>query len=424
MTDPLHDRSTRRGFLGRAAAGLAGLVGAAAAAPAGLSPQRPAATPGRDDGEEAFWASVRDQFLIPEDRLYFNVGTLGPQPRPVLEAAVEAMRRTAMTYPPGVEWDDLKARLAEVVGGDPEGFAFPRNTTEAMNFVANGLELGAGDEVVTTDHEHIGGLCCWELARDRRGVRLTTVPLPLEPQGPDELVRLFARALGPRTRVVSVSHVTFTNGLVLPVAEIARLCHERGIVSVVDGAHPPGLMPVDVAAVGADFYASSPHKWLLAPQGTGFLYIAGGWRQRLWPTLASGGWDDPELGAHRFNHLGTIDESRLWGLDAALRFHLDIGTERVADRVEFLRRRLLDGLATLPRVEVVTPEAPGLAAGMVSFRVREMDALVLQRKLAEAANVRSRVIGEYGYGWMRLSPHIYNTPAEVDRVLAGIAAEL
>ncbi len=426
MQNPIHsdpdaaDAAGRRRFLRR----LAGGTTAVLAWPSLLEALAGRLPPGGGAPEdEAYWRLVRAQFLIPDDRIYLNVGTLGPQPRVVLDATVEHTRRVAMTYPPGVEWDALKVRLGRVVGCDPAGLVFPRNTTEGMSFVANGLELGPGDEVLTTDHEHIGGLCCWQLAAARHGVRLRQLPLPVPPSDPDELVDLFARAISPRTRVVSISHVTFTTGLVMPVREIVALCRERGTVSVVDGAHPPGLVRVDLRSLDPDFYASSPHKWLLAPQGTGFLYIREDWRTRLWPTLASGGWDDASLGAHRFNHLGTFDESRLAGLDAALRFHELIGTERIEARARALRRRLVALLRRDPRVRIVSPEPDALVAGMVSFSVEGTDSLELQRRLARAANVRTRVIGEYDYGWMRLSPHIYNAPDELERV-AGLIGEL
>jgi selenocysteine lyase/cysteine desulfurase len=201
------------------------------------------------------------------------------------------------------------------------------------------------------------------------------------------------------------------------------MCRERGIVCVIDGAHPPGMMEIDIHALGADFYASSPHKWLLAPQGTGFLWMREEWRTKLWPTLASGGWDDTSLGAQRFNHLGTLDESRLAGLDAALRFQQAIGIDRIAARVRQLRHRLRAGLAANPRVRIVSPEDDTLCAGMVSFQLEGVPSLELQRRLAQKANVRTRVIGEYDYGWMRLSPHIYNTVEEIDRVVGLIAEE-
>lgn len=372
--------------------------------------------------DEAFWYQVRSAFLIPDGRIYLNNGTLGPSPRIVVDAVTEHTRRVAATYPPGVAWDDLKRSVASLVGGDPRGFVFPRNTTEAMSFVAHGLALSEGDDVVTTDHEHIGGLEPWRVVAARRGVSLTVAPLPLTASSGDELLEAIWNRVSSRTRVVSVSHLTFTTGTRLPVEELARRCKNRGIVLCVDGAHPPGMLDVDVDGIGCDFYASSPHKWMLAPQGCGLLYLAEAWREDLWPTLASGGWDDLELGAHRFNHLGTIDESRLAGLLAASEFLHALGMDRVEGRVRYLRRRLEDGLRATDGVEVVTPSDEGLKGGMVAFAVDGVESAALQRHLSRTAAVRTRVIGEYGYGWMRLSTHVYNGPEQVDRVLELVEA--
>ena len=377
---------------------------------------------GPDD--EAYWALVKGQFLIAPDRIYLNNGTLGPSPRVVVDAVAEHTRRVAATFPPGVAWEDLKRSMADLVGGDPAGFVFPRNTTEAMSFVAGGLELETGDAVVTTDHEHIGGLEPWKLAAARHGLGLHVASLPAPAASSEALAEAVWSAVTPRTKVLSVSHVTFTTGTVLPVAELGRRCAEAGIVFVVDGAHPPGMMRLDVSRTGSDFYASSPHKWLLAPQGTGLLHIAPAWRERLWPTLASGGWDDLSLGAHRFNHLGTFDESRMAGLLAAAEFMQVLGMERVEARVRHLQGLLQAALQALPGVKVVTPGDEGLRVAMVAFAVEGVPALDLQAHLARVANVRTRVISEYGYGWMRLSTHVYNNPDEIRRVveLIGEAA--
>lgn len=368
--------------------------------------------------DEAFWAQVRSRFLIPADRIYLNNGTLGPSPSVVVEAVEEHTRRVAATYPPGVSWEDLKGSVSALIGGDPEGFVFPRNTTEAMSFVANGLEIAAGEEVLTTDHEHIGGLEPWRLLSARRGPLLRVAALPPTADSSEELLEAVWSRVTDATRVISVSHVTFTNGTTLPVRELAARSADRGIVLVVDGAHPPGMMRLDLEGLGGDFYASSPHKWLLAPQGSGLLYLAPRWREALWPTLASGGWDDKALGAHRLNHLGTFDESRMAGLLAAVEFLQAIGMERVEARVRYLRRLLQDGLKEIPGVSVTTPESDELATGMVAFRMDGVDSLDLQAHLARTERVRTRVISEYGHGTMRLSTHIYNRPDELHRVLA------
>jgi isopenicillin-N epimerase len=371
--------------------------------------------------DESFWSLVRSQFLIPPDRIYLNNGTLGPSPHVVVDAVTEHTRRVAMTYPPGVDWDDLKRSLSTLLGGDADGFVFPRNTTEAMNFVAHGLELEPGDEVLTTDHEHIGGLEPWKLVTARQGLPLHIVSLPVPAHSPDELLDAVWSGVTDGTRVMSLSHLTFTTGTILPIRELASRCAERGIVLAVDGAHPPGMMQLDLASVGGDFYASSPHKWLLAPQGTGLLYLSEAWRERLWPTLASGGWDDVSLGAHRFNHMGTMDESRLAGLLAASEFFLAIGMDRVEGRVRYLQGLLQDGLTSIPGVSITTPADNSMRAAMISFRVEGVESSALQGHLSRTQQIRTRVIGEYDYGWMRLSTHIYNGPDDIERVLELLA---
>ena len=380
--------------------------------------------PGGAPTDEPFWGLVRAQFLTPPDRIYLNNGTLGPSPHIVVDAVTEHTRRVAMTYPPGVAWDDLKQSLSSLLGGDADGFVFPRNTTEAMNFVAHGIELAPGDEVLTTDHEHIGGLEPWRLVTTRQGLPLRVVALPVPALSPDELLEAVWSGVTDRTRVMCVSHLTFTTGTILPIRELADRCAERGIVLAVDGAHPPGMMRLDLGELGGDFYASSPHKWLLAPQGTGLLYISEGWRERLWPTLASGGWDDLSLGAQRFNHMGTMDESRLAGLLAACEFFLAIGMDRVEGRVRYLQGLLQDGLASISGVTLATPSDNNMRAAMISFQIEGVESSALQGHLSRTARIRTRVIGEYDYGWMRLSTHIYNGPDEIERVLellSGVA---
>lgn len=400
----------RRSFLGL-------LGGAALVWPRTLETFAAEIQTGGSPGDEDYWGFVRKQFLIPRDRIYLNNGTLGPSPSVVVEAVAEHARRVASTYPPGVGWEDLKGAVGAFLGAHPEGLVFPRNTTEAMSFVANGLEFAPEDEILTTDHEHIGGLCPWQLASARTGASLRTFSLPVPAASRKALLDLILGALTPATRVLSLSHVTFTTGTVLPVEEVAAFCRENGILFVVDGAHPPGMMAVDLGGWEPDFYATSPHKWLLAPQGTGLLWLGEAWRTRLWPTLASGGWDDLSLGAHRLNHLGTFDESRMAGLLAAVGFLDALGMERIEARVRFLRNHLEGGIRALPGVRVASPGAEELKAGMVSFSLEGVDSLDLQRHLGQVARIRTRVIGEYDYGWMRLSTHFYNHPSELDQTL-------
>jgi cysteine desulfurase/selenocysteine lyase len=376
--------------------------------------------PGTADQEQvAYWQEVRDAFLLPEDRIYLNNGTLGPQPRIVVQATEDYGRRVAESFPPAIPWEALRDGLASLCGGDPDGFVIPRNTTEAMAVVAQGLEMGPGDEILTTDHEHIGGRSAWEMVARRAGASLVQARLPVPASSSQELLESIWARVTPSTRVLSVSHVLFTNGTILPVEALGARCRAAGIVFVVDGAHPPGLMPLDIGVVAPDFYLSSPHKWLMAPQGTGLLWMAPKWRERLWPLIPSGDW--AEGGARRFDHVGTIDGSRMAGLLAALEFHEALGSARVWARVRELQRHLRAGLTGVPGLELRSPEED-LTAGMVSFRIPGRDSMALQRDLARRAGVRTRVIGEFGLGWMRLSTHVYNQPAELDRVVGLVEA--
>ncbi len=365
------------------------------------------------------WTRVRDLFVIPRDRIYLNVGTLGVQPRSVINAVVDSTRNVAESFPPGVSWDAIKQKTAAIIDSDPAGLVFPRNTTEAMNFIANGLDYRAGDHIVTTNHEHIGGLCCWQLVAARHNLKLTQVDLGAPPTDPQQVFERIRVSLTPQTRVVSVSHVNFTTGFTMPVREIVELCRQRGIISVIDGAHPPGLVPMSIRELNPDFYAGSPHKWLLAPQGTGLLWLGEEWRTKLWPSVASGEWDNKQLGAHRFNHLGTLDESRFAGLLAALEFYELLGPARIYARIEQLRLTLLSGLSDIRGLQLATPASN--SAGMVAFKHPRLPSLELQKVLG-AKNVRTRVIGEYDYGWMRLSAHIYNSIDELGRVISLIGS--
>jgi isopenicillin-N epimerase len=361
------------------------------------------------------WSRLREHFLIPRDRIYLNVGTLGVQPRTVVHAVIDSTRKVAESLPAAVNWETLKQATARIIDSDTDGLAFPRNTTEAMNFIANGLDYRAGDHILTTNHEHIGGLCCWQLVAARRNLLLTQVDISAAPKDPQQVFEKIRDAVTPRTRVISISHVNFTTGFVMPVDEIVKLCRSRGIISVIDGAHPPGLMPMSIKQLNPDFYAGSPHKWLLAPQGTGLLWMGEEWRTKLWPTIASGEWNQTELGAHRFNHLGTMDESRLAGLQAALDFYQLVGPERIYARIGFLHDYLMDALKRVRGIRLMTPDAPH-SAGMVAFKLDGVSSLDLQKRLADR-NVRVRVIGEYDYGYMRFAPHIYNSVEEIDLVM-------
>jgi isopenicillin-N epimerase len=294
-----------------------------------------------DKDEEAYWTEVRKLFLIPEDEVYLNNGTVGSSPTPVLKAVFEGYRdseRMAQTDPEDypiwgyAAWNQFRDPLAQFIGCKREELALLRNATEANSYIANGIDLKAGDEVLMTDQEHPGGEHPWDLRAKRYGIVVKKVTLPRPVPDAATVLNLFQDAITPRTRVMFFSHITTVTGVVLPAKQLAALARSKGILSAVDGAHVPGMMKLDVHDLGCDMYSASPHKWLQSPKGTGFLYVRDEVIDRLWNTIATEGWDDTKIRAERFQRIGSSNVPALCGLKASIELANQIGMDRIEKR--------------------------------------------------------------------------------------------
>ena len=429
MNDPI----ARRGFLTQlAAAGLAtGLVPSSLEAASRLVSDEPFTVEPQDDDAKVF-AAARKRFLFPTNVTYCNTGTLGAIPRDVMDVFVKGLQQLEHELPdwpyyqadgePLTGYQTLTAARTEVgafIGAPADEIAFTLNATMGMSFIANGLELAAGDEVLSTNQEHTGGIGGWRLRAKRHGVVVKELPLAdaLE-KGPDGVMKMFADAITPKTRVIVFSHITSSRGIRLPAKALCALARERGVLSVVDGAQALGQIRVNVKDLDCDAYVASPHKWLLAPKGTGVLYVKRDVQPRVWNTLASGGFDDAEAGAFRFMHYGTGSPATVWGLLAALRFLDKIGIDRVERWDTMLSTRLRDGLSRLPHATFLSPHDPRFAAGITSFGVTGKTGREVQDALW-AKKIRVRAQGAAG---VRLSAHLYVSPADIDRTLDVIGS--
>lgn len=382
--------------------------------------------PARDlytSNQDAYWAELRHQFLIPPDEVYLNNGTVGSSPLPILKAVFDSYNdneKLAQTDPEdypiwgyGDQRNDVRDPLAAFVGASRDEIALVRNATEANSYIANGIDLKSGDEVLISDQEHPGGEQPWNLRAKRYGIVVKKFTLPKPPKDPAEILSVINDALTPRTRVIFVSHITTVTGVVLPAKEIAALARSKGIISAFDGAHVTGMMRLNLHELGCDLYSSSPHKWLQAPKGTGFLYVRDEMIDRLWNTIATEGWDEPKLRAHRFQRIGSSNVPALAGLRAALEFANGIGLDRIEQR----QRQLADYIhSEMMRrgAESWTSPNPALRGAIATVNVPPIKRMDLENWMWKQHKIRIRG-GEPSK--LRLSTPYYLQRKDIDRFL-------
>jgi len=375
-----------------------------------------------EKNEDAYWSELRKQFLIPEDEVYLNNGTVGSSPAPVLRAIFDGYNETEKMAQQDPEdypiwgyaaWNEFRDPLAAFVGCKRDELALLRNATEANSYIANGIDMKAGDEVLMTDQEHPGGEHPWNLRAKRYGVVVKKVTLPKPVQNAAQVLNQFNDAITPRTRVMFFSHITTATGVVLPAKELCALARSKGILSAVDGAHVIGMMRLNVHELGCDMYSSSQHKWLLAPKGSGFLYVRDEVIDRLWNTIATEGWDDPKIRAERFQRIGSSNVPSLWGMRAAIRLADDIGM----DRIERRHRQLCDyilGEMTKRGAESWTSPDPALRCAIATVNAPPIQRMDLEKWMWSTHKIRIRG-GEPSK--LRFSTPYYLQRKDIDRFL-------
>jgi len=374
--------------------------------------------------DEAYWRKVRSQFVLNEQIAFFNTGTAGPASRFVIQAHERIDSEIARNPYDPFHFDEISAtreQIADFVNASPEEVFFTHSTTDGMNVFAHGIDWRLGDEVLIAKHEHPGGYEAYQTLEKRQGIKIVWLDLPAPPEHPDQILEIYKRAITPKTRLIVVSHVLFVTGLLTPVKALTELAHSKGLLISVDGAQTLGVLPIDVKAYGFDHYAGSGQKWLLAGTGTGLTYISKDLQSRIWPLQ---GYD--QIGAPhphpilRYERAGQPNIPAWLGTGTATKVQLAIGRDNIEQRARQLSARVRSGLREIPGVRLYTSPDPRLSVALTTFSISGVTPEAVVQSLIEKDKIYIRTIVEDNITAVRASTHFYNTPDEVDHLLAAV----
>jgi isopenicillin-N epimerase len=376
-----------------------------------------------------YWTGIRKQFMLDKNSVFFNPGTVGAMPRVVVEKMTQHLNYIASHVADWAYQDDnkeefisgynnllgIRTKVGKLINANASEIAMTDNVTNGMSYLANGIMLQPGEEVLTTNQEHAGGQSGFMLKAKRYGSLFRTVDIGKPIKSAANVYDLVMNAIQPQTKVIMLSHMISGSGAILPVKEICKQARKLGITTILDGAQTIGQIKVDVQDIDCDAYTGCFHKWMGAPAGTGFLYIRPDRIQDVWTTVASGRWDNHDDEGFRFTQRGTGNFPVLKGLEASIDFHNEIGPERVYARIKELGLRLRTGLRSMNKVKIYSPEDESLCAGITTYNVQGMTGAQLQEEFWKRAKMRPRAQGpEFG---VRHCTHIFNNESEIDKAL-------
>ena len=376
-------------------------------------------------------SKLKDEFLLDPSVIYLNHGSFGACPRPVFEAYQRwqlELEREPVDFigrRRGARMAEARARLAAFLGVEASEVVYFPNPTTAANMAVRSLTLGPGDEVLTTDHEYGAMNRTWDFYAQRAGFSYVHRPMPLPMTTPEAFVEAFWGGVNARTRVIFISHITSPTALRFPVEAICRRARAAGILTIIDGAHAPGQIPLDLHALGADIYLGAAHKWLCAPKGSAFLYARPETQSMLLPLVVSFGYDSAAPGESRFidyhEYQGTRDFSAYLATPAAIDFQAAHDWPAVrADchaLVQTARKRIND----LTGLEPICPDSTDWFGQMATIRLPAIDFGRVGSQLWERYRIEVPLVDWNGQAFVRLSCQAYNSAEDVEALIRALA---
>jgi isopenicillin-N epimerase len=375
---------------------------------------------------ETYWALVHRQFPLEDGLTYLNAANVCPASRPVLDRHAEFLRdfQANPSFQNRLKYEALRERLREKIAASlrvsGEEIAITRNTSEGSNIVVKGVDLKPGDEVIITDHNHPSNNDAWKVRASRDGFTVKSLPVSVPAKSVNDLVAQMDAAITPRTKVIAITHVTSTTGVLYPAKQISELARRRGIWMHLDGAQTFGMMDINLKEIGCDSFSTSAHKWLMGPLEAGILYVRTDRIPQTWPSIVTAGWSDHLKGARKLEVYGQRDDPRIVALESAMDFQSLIGVEKIEARVRFLATNLKRQLTEIPGIQLKTNMEPELSGGVVKIKFANRDtksaydALYDRYRIAAAPTLYGDAEG------VRFSPHIYNSLEDLSRAATAV----
>jgi selenocysteine lyase/cysteine desulfurase len=373
--------------------------------------------------DEFYWREIQQAFTLDRTLINFNNGNNCPSPRVVHEAMkryLDMGNMLPIVYRAQVErnFEGMRRAMAKEFGCDPEEIAFTRNASESLQIAQNGIDLQPGDEVLTTEQDYPRMLTTWDQRMRRDKIKVTRIQFPVPTTG-DDLYQRFEKAITPHTKVLHFCHITNLTGQLFPVQRLSRLARQRGLLTVVDGAHALGQFPFKLRDLEMDYYGVSLHKWLLAPTGTGLLYVRKDKIAQTWPLQAAPEREDHDI--RKFEAIGTHPAGIRAGIAEALAFHQAIGAERKAARLRYLTMRWANALKPNPRIKIHSSLEPGQTWGLALVGIEGVDSPALAQFMMDKYRIVINAIKagqlpgpQFPYQGLRVTPNVYTTLEEID----------
>ena len=419
---------TRRAFFG--ALGMPTVTGMAVAtfAPSALERLSALATnltsPKEVASDESFWYEVQQAFTVDRSLINLNNGGVCPAPRIVQEAMKRHLDYSNLA-PAYTMWqilepqrEGVRQRLAMAFDCDPEEIALTRNASEGLQICQFGFDLKAGDEILTTTQDYPRMITTWKQRERREGIVLKQFSIPVPAEEPDEIVALFEQHITPRTRLILMSHMINITGQILPVRSVVQMARQHNIPVIVDGAHAMAHFDFKLSDLDCDYYATSLHKWLLAPHGTGLLYVRRDKIVDLWPLMAAPETMDDDI--RKFEEIGTHPAANYLAISEALTFHQGIGPARKEARLRYLRDYWARRLMQYDRIRLHTSLKPGFSCAIGTVEMLGVEPAALASHLWAKHRIIVTPIHHAEFRGLRITPNVYTTLEELDRFCAAM----